>query len=81
IPEGKHYGFITASDQRDYFFHETDMNSGTDWEQVKVGMKVVFEVKKQAYEGHNGAASHVCLQELDDSQPLEVVSEDKFTYY
>jgi cold shock CspA family protein len=53
------FGFIEASDGRDYFFHLTDLTPGLFFEDVVEGTTVEFDVKKEPVDGRAGAAQNV----------------------
>ena len=53
------FGFIEASDGKNYFFHLTDLQSGLDFDEVQEGLRVDFEVKKQPADDKAGAAQNV----------------------
>jgi CspA family cold shock protein len=39
------YGFITASDGTDYFFHRTGLDASLDFDRLLGGERVAFEVQ------------------------------------
>lgn len=50
------FGFITAGDSKDYFFHRNALDSSLDFDRLVGGEKVEFEIEQ----GPKGpAASHV----------------------
>jgi cold shock CspA family protein len=53
------YGFIQATDGRDYFFHLTDLEGGLDFDQMAEGLALVFEVKREPSPDRAGAAMRV----------------------
>jgi len=54
----KAYGFISAMNGNEYFFHLTDL-IGLDFQQLREGLEIDFEVKKEPGNGKAGAAQHV----------------------
>ena len=40
------FGFITASDQKDYFFHRDALDSSLDFDRLVGGEKVEFEIEQ-----------------------------------
>lgn len=57
------FGFITATDNRDYFFHLTDLESGLDFDELMEGLRVTFEVRREPSIDRAGAAMRVCRQQ------------------
>jgi cold shock CspA family protein len=53
------FGFIHAEDGNDYFFHLTDLESGLDFLDIREGLGVDFEVKRQPSLTKAGAAQRV----------------------
>jgi len=53
------FGFINASDGRDYFFHFTDLQTGLEFHEVEEGLQVDFVVKKEPGHDKAGAAQQV----------------------
>ena len=39
------FGFITSSDQKDYFFHRSSLDSSLDFDRLMGGEKVEFEIE------------------------------------
>ena len=39
------FGFITSSDEKDYFFHRNSLESSLDFDRLNGGEKVEFEVE------------------------------------
>lgn len=39
------FGFITADDGKDYFFHRTELDSSLDFDRLSGGEKVAFDVE------------------------------------
>jgi cold shock protein len=39
------FGFITADDGQDYFFHRNELDSSLDFDRLSGGEKVTFEVE------------------------------------
>ena len=39
------FGFITSTDQKDYFFHRDALDSSLDFDRLNGGEKVEFEVE------------------------------------
>jgi CspA family cold shock protein len=40
------FGFITADDQKDYFFHRSALDSSLDFDRLVGGEKVEFEIEQ-----------------------------------
>lgn len=40
------FGFITSSDDKDYFFHRSSLDSSLDFDQLNGGEKVEFEIEQ-----------------------------------
>jgi CspA family cold shock protein len=40
------FGFITSSDQKDYFFHRSSLDSTLDFDRLVGGEKVEFEIEQ-----------------------------------
>jgi CspA family cold shock protein len=40
------FGFITADDQKDYFFHRNALDSSLDFDRLVGGEKVEFEIEQ-----------------------------------
>ena len=40
------FGFITSSDQKDYFFHRSALDSTMDFDRLVGGEKVEFEIEQ-----------------------------------
>jgi len=40
------FGFITSSDQKDYFFHRSSLDSTLDFDRLEGGEKVEFEIEQ-----------------------------------
>ena len=40
------FGFITSSDQKDYFFHRSSLDSSLDFDRLVGGEKVEFEIEQ-----------------------------------
>ncbi len=55
----KGYGFISASDGKDYFFHLTDLSAGLEFHELLEGFPVAFAVKRQPSPDKAGAAQNV----------------------
>lgn len=53
------FGFIQATDGKDYFFHLTDLEIGLDFDDLDEGLEVDFEVKKRPGPDKAGAARNV----------------------
>jgi uncharacterized LabA/DUF88 family protein/cold shock CspA family protein len=53
------FGFIQATDGRDYFFHLTDLENGLDFDEIQEGLPVVFEVRREPSYDKAGAAQRV----------------------
>jgi len=61
--EDRGYGFIhSMADDQDYFFHLTDLTGDLDFEFMREGALVQFEVKKLPAGGKAGAAQDVRLK-------------------
>jgi cold shock CspA family protein len=56
------FGFITATDGRDYFFHLTDLENGLDFDTIMEGLPVTFEVRREPSMDRAGAAQRVRRQ-------------------
>ena len=54
----RRFGFISGADGKDYFFHQNDLKS-CFWEELRLGMKVEFEIRLPATGGKAGAAERV----------------------
>ncbi|MBW1987999.1 MAG: NYN domain-containing protein [Deltaproteobacteria bacterium] len=59
LVEGKAYGFIAGENGHDYFFHATDLESPLVWNDMRVGMRLDFEVKKEPTVDRAGAAGNI----------------------
>lgn len=59
IKRDKGYGFITAADGHDYFFHLSELGEGLDWETLEENTAVQFERKEVPSEDRAGAAIRV----------------------
>jgi cold shock CspA family protein/uncharacterized LabA/DUF88 family protein len=57
--EDKGYGFISANDNNDYFFHFTDLAGDIEYQDTHEGMDVQFEIKRKPAGGKAGAAQNV----------------------
>jgi cold shock CspA family protein len=57
--EQRGFGFIRAEDNKEYFFHLTDLQPGLEFEQVQRGLPVTFEVKRPPLNNRAGAAQNV----------------------
>ena len=55
----KRYGFIAAKDGSDYYFNETDLSLEISWPEIREGLEVTFEVKREATQEKAGAARDV----------------------
>jgi cold shock CspA family protein len=65
------FGFITAEDGRDYFFHLTDLTNGLEFDLIPEGIRVQFEVKREPAPDKAGAAQHVRrLVAQPETQPM-----------
>lgn len=53
------YGFIQASDGKDYFFHLSDLEDGLDFDTLEEGFPLRFEVRREPTVEKAGAAMHV----------------------
>ena len=53
------FGFIKATDGRDYFFHLADLAVGLDFNEVQEGLPVMFAVKRQATAEKGGTAQNI----------------------
>jgi cold shock CspA family protein len=53
------FGFITAEDGRDYFFHLTDLENGLVFDQMPEGTRVSFDVRREPGPDKAGAAMRV----------------------
>lgn len=53
------FGFIQASDGRDYYFHLTDLEPGLEFDLIQEGLAVVFEVRREPSFDRAGAAQRV----------------------
>ena len=51
------FGFITSSDQKDYFFHRSALDSTMDFDRLVGGEKVEFEIE-QSDKGPRAARVH-----------------------
>ena len=40
------FGFITADDSKDYFFHRNSLDSSLDFDRLNGGEKVEFEIEQ-----------------------------------
>ena len=40
------FGFITADDEKDYFFHRNALDSSLDFDRLNGGEKVEFEIEQ-----------------------------------
>ena len=40
------FGFITSSDQKDYFFHRSALDSSLDFDRLQGGEQVEFEIEQ-----------------------------------
>jgi len=67
------FGFIQATDGRDYFFHLTDLESGLDFDEMMEGLPLTFEVRREPSPDRAGAAQRVRRQILagDQTPPSE----------
>lgn len=63
------FGFIEGTDDKDYFFHFTDLDSEITFEQLDEGYEVSFGIKRHPRADKAGAAQHVVL--LEDESDLE----------
>jgi hypothetical protein len=55
VREGYQFGFIAASDGRDYYFNPFDVSGGLSFEALEEGSPVEFEVKRVAVDGAGAA--------------------------
>ncbi|MFH2098483.1 MAG: hypothetical protein ABIJ95_03155, partial [Pseudomonadota bacterium] len=55
------YGFLAAEDGEDYFFHATDLARPLVWNDMRIGMRLDFDVKKRPSEDRAGAAFNLRL--------------------
>lgn len=51
------FGFITASDEKDYFFHRSALDSTLDFDRLVGGERVEFEIE-QSPKGPRAARVH-----------------------
>ena len=51
------FGFITADDTKDYFFHRNALDSSLDFDRLNGGEKVEFEIE-QSPKGPRAARVH-----------------------
>ena len=51
------FGFITADDSKDYFFHRNSLDSSLDFDRLNGGEKVEFEIE-QSPKGPRAARVH-----------------------
>ena len=51
------FGFITADDQKDYFFHRDALDSSLDFDRLNGGEKVEFDIE-QSPKGPRAARVH-----------------------
>ena len=40
------FGFITSSDQKDYFFHRSSLDNSLDFDRLQGGERVEFEIEQ-----------------------------------
>jgi len=72
IPD-RGYGFVRATDGREYFFHLTDLLPGLEFDCLVEGIPVDFEVKRTAEGGKAGAAQNIRWHEALD-EPVHPLS-------
>ncbi len=46
IVSDRGFGFITADDQKDYFFHRDALDSSLDFDRLNGGEKVEFQIEQ-----------------------------------
>ncbi|HPA47648.1 MAG TPA: cold shock domain-containing protein [bacterium] len=68
IKRDKGYGFISADDGNDYFFHASTLCEGADWETLKENTPVQFAVKTVPSVEKAGAAMDVSPRMEDSEQ-------------
>jgi cold shock CspA family protein len=64
------FGFIQASDGRDYFFHLADLVDGLGFDEIVEGMSLSFEIKREPTKEKGGTAQNV--RRLQQDRPLEM---------
>jgi cold shock CspA family protein/uncharacterized LabA/DUF88 family protein len=57
--EGRGFGFIRADNNKEYYFHFTDLSVDLRFEDIPTGMRVNFEVKRDPSDSKAGAARNV----------------------
>jgi len=56
LPAGVSYGFIRDGQNKDWFFHKSDLASSTTWTSLREGQRVVFDDEVDARGRHRASA-------------------------